>query len=327
MKIIFKYTMIISVCLLTTSLTFAESFYDHKKSKAVIKELVDKHGMDEKQLIKWLKKGKILKSTVKNLAKPAEKTKTLKEYVPLFVDTNSIKKGQAFYKKHEKILLRAEKEFGVPATIITAIIGVETRYGTYTGKSGTFNALGTTAFSDRSRNEFFMREFKAFLVICFEQGIDPFSMKGSYAGAMGIAQFMPTSYQHYAVDFNDDGKINIWSDFEDAIGSVANYLSRHKWDIEEAIVLKSVIAKDSKAQVNTVKIKYATSIDHLLIDGWQIKETVKSPKKVYPLRLDGKDGVEYWVGLSNFRVITRYNQSVRYAMTVFLLHQQILQGL
>jgi len=172
-----------------------------------------------------------------------------------------------------------------------------------------------------------MKEFKAFLVVCFQQGKDPFSIKGSYAGAMGIGQFMPTSYQHYAVDFNDDGKINIWTDFEDAIGSVANYLSRHKWDIDDEIVLRATISKDSKAQVNTSRIKYASSFDELLVDGWGVKEDVKSPKKLFPIRLDGKDGVEYWIGLPNFRVITRYNHSVRYAMTVFLLHQQIVQGL
>ena len=327
MKFILKYTVITSACFFTASSAWASSFYDHPKAQGVIEELVEDHGLDKTKLVNWLKQGKVLKSTVKNLAKPAEKTKKLKEYAPLFVEPNSIKKGQAFYKKHEATLLRAQKEFGVPASIITAIIGIETRYGTYTGKSGTFNALGTTAFSDRSRNEFFMREFKAFLIICFEQDIDPLSMKGSYAGAMGIGQFMPTSYQHYAVDFNGDDKINIWTDYEDAIGSVANYLSRHKWDIEDDIVIKAVIAKDSKIQVNSNRIKYASSLDELLVDGWQIKETVKSPKKLFPLRLDGTNGVEYWVGLPNFRVITRYNQSVRYAMTVYLLHQQILKGL
>ena len=327
MKSILKYAVVTATCYIAAPLVFSESFYDHPKAKDVISELVNEHAMDEKQLIEWLKKGTVLQSTVSNLAKPAEKTKTLKEYVPLFVDPVSIKNGQKFYKEHEATLLRAQKEFGVPASIITAIIGIETRYGTYTGRSGTFNALGTTAFSDRSRNEFFMREFKAFLQICFEQGLDPFSINGSYAGAMGIGQFMPTSYQHYAVDFNNDGKINIWTDFEDAIGSVANYLSEHKWDIDDGIVVKAIIAENSKTQVNSSSVKYAASLDELLIDGWQVDQTIKSPEKLYPLRLDGEEGVEYWIGLSNFRVITRYNQSVRYAMTVFLLHQQILQGL
>ncbi|BCE02477.1 lytic murein transglycosylase B [Marinicellulosiphila megalodicopiae] len=327
MTVSFRIFCCLIVLSFFSTLLSAQSFYEHPKAKSVIKELVEDHGLNEEKLIQWLKKGQYSQSTVKNLAKPAEKTKTLKEYAPLFVEPNSIKNGIEFYKTNEAALLRAQEKFGVPATIITAIIGIETRYGNYTGKSITFNALGTTAFSDQSRNEFFMREFKAFLQICHEQNLDPFELKGSYAGAMGIGQFMPTSYQVYAVDFNDDGKINIWTDLEDAIGSVANYLKAHKWDASDDIVLRATVAQNSKSEVNRATIKVATSLDHLLVDGWEVKQSTKSFEKVYPIRLDGEHGVEYWVGLPNFRVITRYNHSVRYAMTVFLLHQKILESL
>ena len=258
------------------------------------------------------------------MSKPAEALPWYK-YRSLFLDPVRIEGGRLFWEQYKETLQRAETEYSVPAGIIVAIIGVETRYGANTGKDRIMDALATLAFHYPKRAGYFRDELEQFLLLAREQGVDPLSLQGSYAGAMGLPQFMPSSFRNYAVDFDHDGKIDIWNSPEDAIGSVANYFRRHGWEIQQQIVMpaqgtgdryKSLLNDDLRPDIMSDKL---SQFD--ILQSGQIPPGTK----VKLISLESDAGDELWLGFNNFYVITRYNRSPLYAMAVYQLYEEILK--
>jgi membrane-bound lytic murein transglycosylase B len=197
---------------------------------------------------------------------------------------------------------------------------VETRYGGYMGKHRVLDALATLAFDFPRRSEFFTGELESFLIMARDEGFDPFQPKGSYAGAMGLGQFMPSSFQRWAVDFDGDGRRDLWNT-EDAIGSVANYFAAHGWRKGEPVVVRARAAGSAAAMESGFDTRY--SVDGLRQRGVVSTAALGGHTQVSLLRLDARGGYEYWLGLPNFYVITRYNHSTYYAMAVYQLAQAV----
>ena len=294
--------------------------------KIFISEMVDQHGFDRAYLEAKFAGAKRLDNVLESIAKPAEKELTWKQYRPIFVTDKRSNKGRKFIEENRATLQRAEKEYGVSAEIIAAIIGVESYYGKSTGKYTVFDSLTTLGFDYPKRSKFFKSELKQFLLLSKEENIDIDTMTGSYAGAMGMPQFISSSYRRYAVDFDGDGKRDLWNSTEDVIGSVANYFSEHGWKADATVTYRVTVADKSVVRKENTLKPYA-AISQLEKQG--IK-AVASPDAKFDysqlaslLKLEGKRGDEYWLGLNNFYVITRYNHSELYAMAVFQLGEKL----
>jgi membrane-bound lytic murein transglycosylase B len=295
--------------------------------KLFIDEMVNEHGFDRNYLENQFAGAKRLDNVLESIAKPAEKTLTWKQYRPIFVTSKRLNKGVSFMQKHRETLNRAEKEFGVPAEIIAAIIGVETYYGRLTGKYTVFDSLTTLGFDYPPRSKFFKSELKQFLLLSKEENISVEEMTGSYAGAMGMPQFISSSYRRYAVDFDGDGKRDLWNSVPDVIGSVANYFSEHGWQQGESVTHEVNITDPSIVNGKNTLKPYAT-VKQLKEQGVTLKlqeraNKLEDDQLATLLTFKGKNGDEYWIGLRNFYVITRYNHSELYAMAVFQLSEKL----
>lgn len=296
---------------------------DQNEITNFIDYMVSTHQYDREQLNTLFEKTRKSERVLAAISKPAEALPWYK-YRPIFLQQNRINQGLAFWDKHKDLLIRAEKEYGVPAQIIVAIIGVETMYGANTGNDRVMDALATLAFHYPKRAAFFRSELEHFLLLTREQNIDPLSLEGSYAGAMGMPQFISSSYRHYAVDFDGDGKIDIWNNPADAIGSVANYFKVHGWTLGEKVVVSGSANGDQYKQVLTDDLKPGINADTLYAYGILLDEEIPPGVNVKVLSLEGSNGEEIWICLHNFYVITRYNRSPLYAMVVYQLSQEIL---
>jgi len=303
----------------------ATSYGSHPDALALIDEMVAEHAFDRQTLLQVFADAQYKDSIIQLMNKPAE-GKPWKDYRPIFVTTKRANGGKAFMASHRETLLRAEQQFGVPAEIIVAIIGVETRYGKQAGKTRVLDALSTLAFDYPRRSAFFRKELKAYLLLTRDEQMNPRSLKGSYAGAMGYGQFMPSSFLEYAIDFDGDGRKDIWHNPVDAIGSVANYFARHGWKNTEPVVSKARFTGNGN-EVTWVKgrknLKPEYQLSQLIALGLQPQADLSVDLPATAMRLTGAKGKEYWVGLHNFYVITRYNHSALYAMSVYQLSQQI----
>ena len=244
-------------------------------------------------------------------------------YSRKFITDARIGKGVSFWREHAADLDRAEARFGVPAEYVVAILGVETNYGSYLGSHKVINALATLAFDYPRRAEFFSGELEAFLVMARSEGFDPFEPVGSYAGAMGLGQFMPSSFHGYAVDFDGDGLRDLWNPV-DAIGSVANYFSGHGWRSGEPVAV-TASARSQRARAMEAGYTSRYSPATLAREGVLSSIPLDDGREVSLLRLDTVSGPEYWIGLHNFYVITRYNHSTYYAMAVHQLAEALRQ--
>ncbi len=287
-----------------------------------IQEMEKQYQFSPQTLTQLFKQVDIQQSIIDAMNRPAE-SKPWYLYRPLFVTPKSINDGIAYYETHKSALLRAEKEYGVPASIIVAIIGVETRYGKVTGNYRVIDALSTLAFEYPKRAPFFRQELVEYLLLTREQRIDPLSLKGSYAGAMGIPQFMPSSYRKYAVDFSGNGKRDLWTNNADAIGSVANYFKGYGWQTGNPVALK--LSQVADPSVGLDNVQPTTPIGTLRQEG--IKDLGKLNDQWLGTVLGYQllHHKEYWLGLQNFYVITKYNKSPQYALAVYQLGQAIEQ--
>jgi len=290
--------------------------------KQFINEMVDKHGFDRAYLEKKFSDARRLDNVLESIAKPAERELTWKQYRPIFVTSKRSNKGKKFIEKYKDILQRAEKEYGVPVEIIAAIIGVETYYGKHTGKYTVFDSLTTLGFDYPPRSSFFKSELKQFLLLSKEEDISVDSMTGSYAGAMGMPQFISSSYRRYAVDFDGDGKRDLWNSMPDVIGSVANYFSEHGWQ-KGASVTHPVTVKNTSIVRKKNTLKPYTTVNQLQKQGVAVSMNLDDSQRATLLKFKGKKGDEYWIGLKNFYVITRYNHSELYAMAVYQLSEKL----
>lgn len=295
------------------------------QGQAFVEELSGRHGFEPIELTQWLRQAQRQDSILAAIRKPAEKTLEWYEYRRIFIRPSQIGNGLVFLREYRDTFERAESQFGVSKYIIAAIMGVETRYGRYTGKYRVLDALATLAFDYPPRSAFFRKELGEFFLMAREQGFDPVALKGSYAGAMGYGQFIPSSYRHYAIDFDGDGVANILTNPIDAIGSVANYFSEHGWKpglpIAEQVDDAMVLPADSP--LLTAGLKPVKTVADYRSAGLGMVEAVAADEAARAIRLEGAIGPELWLTYHNFYVITRYNHSHLYAMAVFELSREL----
>lgn len=306
----------------TRSIAQAEALTSRPEVQVFIAEMVRQHGFDPRELNAVFAQAQAQPDIIAAITRPAE-AKPWHAYRQIFLVPGRIEEGVEFWNAHEATLDRAEQVYGVPAEIIVAILGVETFYGGITGKHKVLEALATLAFDYPRRADFFRRELEHYLLLSREEGIDPLALRGSYAGAMGLAQFMPSSYRAYAVDFTGDGRRDLWTNPQDAIGSIANYLSVHGWRRGEGIAMPATVQGNQYPSLLSKDLKPRLSVQTLRRQGVIPQSPINGEKKAILLELEGEDGPQYWLGFDNFYVITRYNHSPLYAMAVYQLGQEI----
>ena len=287
--------------------------------------MVDKHQFDRNLVESILDKATKNETILQSIAKPWE-AKPWHQYYPIFLTEKRLTKGLAFWQTHQQTLARAERETGVPAEIIVAIIGVETFYGAYLGKYSVLDALVTLGFHYPPRAKFFRSELAQLFLLAKEEKFDITELKGSYAGAMGWGQFISSSYRYYAVDFDNDGVRDLLNNPVDAIGSVANYFKKHKWKADTDIVFKAQVNGTQYSTFLSKSLKYSHQWSQLQDSGVSIAASLSEDTSVKLFEFEQANSKEYWVGLPNFYVITRYNHSPLYAMAVFQFSQQLNQS-
>jgi len=292
--------------------------------KAFINEMVSQYNFNRAQLTRKFSQAKRLDNVLVSIARPAEKILTWKQYRPIFLGKNRIRRGREFLIQNHAVLDRAEQKYGVPAEIIAAILGVETYFGRHTGKYTVFDSLTTLAFDYPPREKFFRNELKQFLLLSREEHINIRDMTGSYAGALGMPQFISSSYRHYAVDFDGDGVRDLWHSLPDVIGSVAHYFSGHGWRRGGGIVYR-VQVRDTSIVPEKNRLKPYATVKFFRQHGVRVDSSVPDDAMATLLKLQGSKGKEYWLGLHNFYVITRYNHSELYAMAVYQLSQKLIR--
>lgn len=302
-------------------------FANNPNAQQFIDKMVNKHGFNRQQLQEILSQAKRLDSVLRLMDNQAPTTSVKPpsgpngawlRYRKKFITPDNVQNGVVFWNQYENALNRAWQVYGVPPEIIVGIIGVETRWGRVMGKTRILDALATLSFNYPRRAEYFSGELETFLLMARDEQDDPLNLKGSFAGAMGYGQFMPSSYKQYAVDFSGDGHINLW-DPVDAIGSVANYFKAHGWVKGDQV---AVMANGQAPGLpNGFKTKY--SISQLAAAGLTPQQPLGNHQQASLLRLDVGTGYQYWYGLPNFYTITRYNHSTHYAMAVWQLGQAV----
>lgn len=288
-----------------------------------VKMMVEKHDYSESELRDWLSRTYRQQAILDAISRPAEKTKTWAQYRKIFLTDWRIERGLEFWTQHQSVLEKVSQDTGVPAEMIVAIIGVETGYGRYTGRYAVMDALATLAFDYPPRQAFFRKELEQLLLLVRENQIDPMVLKGSYAGAMGLGQFMPSSYRHYAADYEGDGLADIWNNPADAIASVANYFVRHGWQRGGEVVVKAKPIESLDETLFVRSLKPSQTAASVATQGLLATEEIAPDEKVRAMELQAATGKEYWLALHNFYVITRYNHSELYAMAVYQLGQAI----
>ena len=309
---------------LQAPLGLAESYYAREDVQNFINHMIDEHGFERTHLKLLFKGVEQQKSVLKAISTPAERKKKWFEYRPIFLKQARADAGVVFWKENEAILDEAQEIYGVPPEIIVAIIGVETYYGRITGKHPVFDSLVTLGFGYPKRAEFFLSELEHYLLLCREEGFDPSKLHGSYAGAMGVGQFISSSYRRYAVDHNQDGKRDLWGSSEDIIGSVANYFKQHGWRKHHAVASSAQFKGDPSRIDGSNKLKPSFKYSQLNKQGFIADKPIGMNEDVSLFVLDtSKNTQEYWIGQHNFYVITRYNHSHMYAMAVYQLSQEI----
>ncbi len=306
----------------------SESYLDRAEVQSFIDDFSERHQYAKSSLITLM--GNVKKQTrvLDAIQRPAEKKKNWQEYRKIFVTPKRINEGLQFWTENVQILEAAEQRFGIPPEIIVAIIGVESFYGRYKGKFPVLDSLVTLGFEYEPRKKFFRDELEHFLLLVREEALDPSIIRGSYAGAMGKSQFISSSYRRYAIDFDGNGKRDLWESNADVIGSVANYFKEHGWQTGQPVTFP-VIAQGGRYKALLGKgLKPAVSISELAQYG--VKPSSELPAeegKVALLEFKKDNSTEYWAGLNNFYVITRYNHSHMYAMAVYQLSQQVKQDI
>ncbi len=296
------------------------SYLDNPDARAFMQKMMEQHAFSEEELSALFGSATKKESIIEAITRPAEKAKPWKDYRNIFISEKRINLGVQFWRENRETLQRAYRDYGVNPEIVVAIIGVETYYGRNKGSYRVIDALSTLAFDYPKRSEFFTKQLEHFLLLSREQRKDPLELKGSYAGAMGYGQFIPSSYRAYAVDYDGDQVADIWDNTTDAIGSVANYFAEHGWQ-QDGDVVVALSHGDGLQEFNRLKLdKKAVELSK---NGVKLPQQLADDTQVLPLKLQAKNGEEYWLGLKNFYVITRYNRSHLYAMAVYQLSELI----
>ncbi len=290
--------------------------------QAFIQSVSQQHAIPVEKLRRILAQARRQQAILDAISRPAE-GKPWSQYRPIFVNPERIEKGVAFWNAHANELARAEQVYGVPAEIVVGIIGVETFYGTRMGRYPVLDALVTLGFDYPPRSAFFRSQLEQLILLADEEKLNPVGLLGSYAGAMGMGQFIPSSYRKFAVDFDGDGKRDLFHSAADAIGSVANYFKVHGWRNGQWIISPARVVGHGFEQLEANDRRPRYSPRELTMAGIFSSGPVAPDESLLYLRLNGEKGLEHWVGHHNFFVITEYNHSVKYALAVFQLAQAI----
>lgn len=333
-------SIIAAGCLLAASSLAAQdapaaedsSYHDHPRATTLYQTLRDKHGFGEADIEavrSALRQAQRLPQLIRAEQTAAERTRTWTGYRPIHVNEANIRNGIRFLEQHRETLKRAEAEYGVPPEIIVAVLGVETKYGGFTGNARVLDALATQGFDHPRRSDFFFSELVEFFALCREKGLDPTEPRGSYAGAMGWAQFMPSNYRRLAVDFDGDGRRDLWS-AEDAIGSIARYFveydRRSAWQPGQPMVLAPRRFQVRAADVRFNQLRPDQTLAQLARLGAEPTQPQPEDTRAGLLRLQRDEGSEFWIALPNFYTVMRYNPRVFYAMSVGQLAEAIARG-
>jgi membrane-bound lytic murein transglycosylase B len=301
--------------------------------RAFIDELAAEPGFARRDLRHWFAAARFQPKIVAAMQRPIVEPPKWFEYSPQFLTQERIDGGVGYFRAHRDELERAEREYGVPAEIIVGIIGVETFYGRNLGGYRVFDALTTLAFDYPRRAAFFKGELKEFLRLARDERFSPLAPRGSFAGAMGVPQFMPGSYRRYAIDFDGDGHIDLWNSGADVVGSIAHYLARHDWQPGQPVLLPAIIDPDQRDALHARLdggISERRSLDAWDADGVTVyalpEQLPGEPVGLVLLEaapIDGDEAATYWIACPNFYVITRYNRSRLYAAAVWYLAEAI----
>ena len=290
---------------------------------AFINEMVSEHDYDRATLEEILGEAEFKESIIEQISKPAERTLTWADYRPIFMTKERVTAGAKFWRENRASLERVSNETGVPVEIMVGIIGVETYYGRITGGHRVVDALTTLAFYYPPREKFFRSELREFLLLVREEDMQATDAFGSYAGAMGRPQFMPSSYRAYAVDSTGDSKRDIWNNWTDVAGSIANYFVAHKWRTGEEVTTQATLGERFTGPTPKNQLSADETVNSLSESGVMFTTSLGNDSAAQLVTLEGDAGDEYWVGFHNFFVITRYNRSVMYALAVHQLGQEI----
>jgi len=317
-------TTAIVISLLALACATTQAGYGNEPQvQEFIDTMVSKHDFKRAELVEVLGQAQRRDDILELMNRPAEKRLAWYEYRKIFVTQSRIDGGVDFWQRNADILAKAEQSFGVDPQVVVAIIGVETRYGSNTGQHRVLDALTTLAFDYPPRSEFFTGELEQFLVLAREENIDLLSVTGSYAGAMGYGQFIPSSYRSFAVDFDANGKRDLWNSPMDIIGSVANYFHAHGWEQGAPVAVRARVSGDDYQKLLELGYQPNTVLHAMRHDGVLPEAELPDDLEAALIAYEQQDGPEYWLGFNNFYVITRYNHSPLYAMAVYQLSEEI----
>jgi membrane-bound lytic murein transglycosylase B len=292
---------------------------------AFIARMSEAHGFNSSEIRSTLESLKPHEGVIRAFNAPST-ARPWHEFRPIFLNPARIEGGVAFWAEHADLLARARDRFGVPEEVIVSIIGVETLYGQRLGSFRVLDALYTLGFEVPRRAQFFRGELEQFFLLARENGLDVKEVKGSFAGAMGMPQFIPSSYRNYAIDFSGSGRVDLWNDVADVIGSIANYLHRFGWSRDEPVTVRARLGGPQAKDALELGIKPQLTVSQLRARGVEPIEFVPESRPAGVFSLENANGEEHWLSLNNFYVITRYNRSKNYAMAVHQLAQEIARA-
>ncbi|HJR70044.1 MAG TPA: lytic murein transglycosylase B [Gammaproteobacteria bacterium] len=295
-----------------------------RAKQSFIDRMVEKHDFDRAELTSLLDAAVIDNVVLETMARPAERVVPWFEYRNIFITEERIAAGVVFWNEHAETLDAVSERYGVAPEMIVSIIGIETYFGTRMGRYRVLDALATLAFAYPPRASFFSSELEAFLLLAREEQVDVTTALGSYAGAMGAGQFIPSSYRAYAVDANADGKRDLWSDWHDVFGSVANYFDKHGWRAGEPVMESALRPVGFEGPEPRNALELGETVGSLTRMGYVFTTSLPSDAPAQAFSYEAESGgSEYWVGYHNFRVVTRYNRSTKYALAAHQLAQAV----
>ena len=294
--------------------------------KAFAADLAREYGLDAGEVLAILAKAEYQQSIIDAISRPAEATKPWKDYRPIFITDARRDGGIAFYRDNRELIDKVAAQYQVAPSIIVAIIGVETSYGRITGKYKVLDALTTLAFYYPPREKFFREQLSQLLRLNDGHLAYPIEeLRGSYAGAMGWGQFMPTSIARFAQDYDGDQRIDLWNSTPDIVASVASYFQGHGWEPDGPVALRAELAENAR-EISPANSEPVYPLEQLRAWGYQVPDQLDAQRPATLLKLEGEQGTEYWITFQNFYVITRYNRSPMYAMAVKQLAEAIAAG-
>jgi membrane-bound lytic murein transglycosylase B len=317
--------LFVLVLVLLTPTSIYASLTDDQNVIKFIDEMVLRHSFDRDFLLTLFSSAKKNDSIIEAISRPAER-KPWYQYRPIFITELRINEGVKYWKQHSAVLSKAEAEFGIPAQYIVAIIGVESLYGRHRGRYRVIDSLTTLGFYYPKRSRFFRQQLEHYLLMTRNEDIDPLSLMGSYAGAMGQPQFIASSYIDFAIDYDGDGKRDLWDNANDIIGSVANYLSKHRWNRQGSVATPAVSIDDNWRVLSEKGYRPSVTVDDLVRYGIKT-DNLEGSTKVALVSLEAINQNELWLVFDNFYVLTRYNHSPLYAMAVHQLAEAIKSAL